>query len=161
MQDFFFWKFFTSTIILYAFLYALLFAQKKFILAKCGCYRLGPIEQALIMYWRIWHLWGPTNLVASTVVMLADTPPYLTDVYWDSVGAPTDARRGITWKACTRVRWARLDSLIIVVNCGHSWCLHEPRVSCCHVLSLAWCIIDLNLRDTLKNGWRLARWVQT
>jgi hypothetical protein len=43
---------------------------------------------------------------------------------------------GIAWKMCTRVRWAWLDSLIVVMNCGRSWCLHEPRVSCCQVLSL-------------------------
>jgi hypothetical protein len=32
-------------------------------------------------------LWGPTDLVALTVAELDDTPPYLTDVHWDSVGA--------------------------------------------------------------------------
>jgi hypothetical protein len=34
-----------------------------------------------------------------------------------------------------------------VVNCGHSWLLCGPCVSCCQVLSLARCIIDSNLRD--------------
>jgi hypothetical protein len=34
-------------------------------------------------------------------------------------GAPMDARRGIMWKTYTRVRWAWLDSLKVVVN-GHS-----------------------------------------
>jgi hypothetical protein len=34
-------------------------------------------EQALIMYWRIQDLWGPTNLVALCVAELDDTiPPY-------------------------------------------------------------------------------------
>jgi hypothetical protein len=33
------------------------------------------------------RLWGPTNLVGSTVAELDDTPPYLTDVQWYSVGA--------------------------------------------------------------------------
>jgi hypothetical protein len=47
---------------------------------------------------------------------------------------PTDARRGIVWKTCTRVRWARLDSLIVVMNCGHSWCLLDSRVPCCQVI---------------------------
>jgi hypothetical protein len=32
-------------------------------------------------------LWGPTNLVASTVTELDDTLPSLTDVHWDSVWA--------------------------------------------------------------------------
>jgi hypothetical protein len=49
--------------------------------------RLGLNEQALIMYWRIQDLWGPINLVASTVAELDDTPPYFIDVQWDSVRA--------------------------------------------------------------------------
>jgi hypothetical protein len=32
-------------------------------------------------------LWGPANFVASTDFELDDTPPYLTNVHWDSVGA--------------------------------------------------------------------------
>jgi hypothetical protein len=39
------------------------------------------------MYWCIQDLWGLTNLVASMVFELDDTPPCLMDVYWDSVGA--------------------------------------------------------------------------
>jgi hypothetical protein len=39
------------------------------------------------MYRHIQDLWGPANLVASTVTELDDTPLYLTDVHWDSVGA--------------------------------------------------------------------------
>jgi hypothetical protein len=35
------------------------------------------MNKHLIMYWRIWDLWGPTNLVALTVAELDDTPPYL------------------------------------------------------------------------------------
>jgi hypothetical protein len=31
------------------------------------------LQQALIMYWRIHDLWGPTNLVALTVTELDDT----------------------------------------------------------------------------------------
>jgi hypothetical protein len=45
-----------------------------------GPHQLGPIVQALIMYWHIWDLWGPANLVASMVAELDDTLPYLTDV---------------------------------------------------------------------------------
>jgi hypothetical protein len=77
------------------------------------------------MYWHICDLSGPANLVASTVVELDDTLPYLTDVQWDSVGA-TDRS--------TRVRWASLDSLIVLVDCGRSWCLCGSRVSRCQVI---------------------------
>jgi hypothetical protein len=45
------------------------------------------LQQVLIMYWRIRDLWGPTNLVASTVIELDDTLPRFTDVQWDSVQA--------------------------------------------------------------------------
>jgi hypothetical protein len=45
-----------------------------------GPRRLGPNEQALIMYWCICDLWGPTNLVALMVAELDDTLPRLTDV---------------------------------------------------------------------------------
>jgi hypothetical protein len=59
-----------------------------------GPCRLGPNEQALIMYWRIRDLWGSANVVALTVAKLGDTAPYLTDVQWDSVrathGVPVD-----------------------------------------------------------------------
>jgi hypothetical protein len=43
------------------------------------------LQQALIMYWRIQDLWGPTNLVAATVAELDGTLPRFTDVQWDSV----------------------------------------------------------------------------
>jgi hypothetical protein len=39
------------------------------------------------MYWSIRDLGGPANFVASMVAKLDDTPPYLTDVRRDSVGA--------------------------------------------------------------------------
>jgi hypothetical protein len=67
-------------------------------------------------------------------------------------GPPTNAHRGIVWKTCTRVRWVRLDSLKVIVDCGHSWCFRGSRVSCCQVFTLARLYIDLNLRDTLGNG---------
>jgi hypothetical protein len=99
------------------------------------CVDWGPIIWPrwirLIMYWHTQDLLGPTNLVASIIDELDNTPPYLMDVHWDSVGPPMDAYRGITWKTCTRVRWARLNSLIVVVNYGHSWCLHGSHVSWC------------------------------
>jgi hypothetical protein len=60
---------------------------------------LGLNEQALIMYWRIWDLWGPTNLVALTVADLDDTPPYFMDVQWDSVRATHGVSvKAYTWK---------------------------------------------------------------
>jgi hypothetical protein len=36
----------------------------------------------------------------------------------------------------TRVRCARLNSLIVIVKGGHSCCLHRSRVSCCQVDTL-------------------------
>jgi hypothetical protein len=42
-----------------------------------GC---ALLQQALIMYWDIWDLLGPTNLVASTVVELDDTLPRFMNV---------------------------------------------------------------------------------
>jgi hypothetical protein len=83
-------------------------------------------------------LWDPSNLLASTVVELDDTLPYLMDdtqgSAWATHGVSAEA---YAWKTCTRVRWARLDSLIVIVNCCHSWCLCGPRVSCCQVITLA------------------------
>jgi hypothetical protein len=51
------------------------------------------------MYWHIHDLWGPTNLVTLTVVELDDTPPYFTDVQWDSVQATHDVSvEAYAWK---------------------------------------------------------------
>jgi hypothetical protein len=36
------------------------------------------------MYWRIQNLWGPANLVASTVVELDEMLHHLTDVHWST-----------------------------------------------------------------------------
>jgi hypothetical protein len=36
----------------------------------------------------------------------------------------------------TRVRWVRLDSLIVITKGGHSCCLCGSRVSCCQVVTL-------------------------
>jgi hypothetical protein len=47
-------------------------------------------------------------------------------------GPPMDSSTcGITWNKCTREWCDPVDSLIIVMNCGHSWCLRGSRVSCC------------------------------
>jgi hypothetical protein len=44
------------------------------------------MNKHLIMYLSIQDLWGPINLVASIVIELDDTPPYLMDDRRDSVG---------------------------------------------------------------------------
>jgi hypothetical protein len=44
------------------------------------CIGWAMLQQALIMYWRIWDLWGPANIVALTVAELDDTLPRFTDV---------------------------------------------------------------------------------
>jgi hypothetical protein len=89
------------------------------------------------MYWCIHDLWSPTNLVASMVrrVGLYPTiPPGCTrDSVWATHGCPSS----ISWKTCTRVRWTQLDSLIVVVNYYHSWCLCDLCLSCCQVVTLA------------------------
>jgi hypothetical protein len=82
---------------------------------------------------------GSRKLRASMVTELDDTLQCLQDVHGIVCGPPTDARRGIRWKTCTGVRWTRLDSLIVIVNYCHTWCLRDSRVSCCQVVSLATC----------------------
>jgi hypothetical protein len=37
------------------------------------------------------------------------------------------------------------------INCGHSWCLRDSLVSCCHVVIRARFKICLNHRDTLRH----------
>jgi hypothetical protein len=52
-------------------------------------------------------------------------------------GPPTASPAcGIAWKTCMRERCDSTDSLIIVANCGHSWCLRCSRVSCYQVVPL-------------------------
>jgi hypothetical protein len=92
--------------------------------------------------------WGPTKILASSVAEFDDTLPYLMDdrreSAWATHGVPAEA---YTWKMCTRVRWSQLDSLIVVVNCCHSWCPLGPRVSCCQIIFLARCKNDSSLRE--------------
>jgi hypothetical protein len=45
------------------------------------------LNKHLIMYLHIRDIWSPTNLVGSMVAELDDTPPNITGVQWDSVGA--------------------------------------------------------------------------
>jgi hypothetical protein len=37
------------------------------------------------MYWRIWDLWGPANIVTLCVTELDDTLPRFMGVQWDNV----------------------------------------------------------------------------
>jgi hypothetical protein len=94
------------------------------------------------MYWRIRELWGPANLVASTVAKLDDSLPRLMDVHWDSVWA-THGCLSMLSRGRHALGWGRTrpDSLIVIVKSGLSWRLHGSRVSCCQVISLTRCIL--------------------
>jgi hypothetical protein len=48
------------------------------------------------------------------------------------------------WKTYTNVLWGQLDSLIVIVNYSHSWCLCDSHVSCRKVILLARCILIQN-----------------
>jgi hypothetical protein len=106
----------------------------------------GLGEQDWVVYWCIWDLWDPANILVLTIAELDDTPLYFTGdirIVWRS---PTDVQRGIAWKTCTRVRWARLDSLIVIVKRGRSCFLRGSRVSSCHVISLVrWLLIRISV----------------
>jgi hypothetical protein len=94
------------------------------------------------MYWRIHDLWGSANLVASTVTELDDILPRLMDTNWDSVWATHGCPSRLS---CGRLSLGRgrtqPDSLIVIVEGGHSWCPRGSRVSCCQVIFLARCIL--------------------
>jgi hypothetical protein len=117
--------------------------------------RIGwaPLQQALIMYRRIRDLWGPTNIVASTVTELDDTLPCFMDVQCDSVRAthrlPIEV---FTWKMALgggRTRSRLFDSH------RERWPLVVPSWLTCVMLSGYFpckVTIDLNLHDTLEYG---------
>jgi hypothetical protein len=90
-----------------------------------GVHQLGTEEQALIMYWRIRDLWGPVNLVASTVAELDNTLPHFMDVQWDSVWVTHGCPLVIMWKTTLGQGRTRPDSFIVIAKGGHSWCLHS------------------------------------
>jgi hypothetical protein len=48
----------------------------------------------------------------------------------------------------TRVRWAQLNSLIVIANGCHSCCLRDSRVSCCQVDTLQDYIILIRISMT-------------
>jgi hypothetical protein len=92
------------------------------------------------------------NLVASTVTELDDTPLYFTNDIVIVFGPPTDYPTRFLREDDTRVRWARLDSVIVIVKGSHLCCLRSSRVSCCQVIFSLKVTIDLDLRDTLRYG---------
>jgi hypothetical protein len=51
----------------------------------------------------------------------------------------------------TRVRWAWLNSLIVIAKGGHSCCLRGSRVSCCPVDTLQGYIILIRISATPSN----------
>jgi hypothetical protein len=86
---------------------------------------------------------------------LSWTIPYHTSWMIEGIvhGPPMDSTEcGIPWKTYTRVWWSRLDSLIVIMNCCHSWCPFGSRVSCCQVITLQ----GLNW---LKSLWHPRIWV--
>jgi hypothetical protein len=123
-----------------------------------ACVDWGPIVWTrwtrLIMYWRIRNLWGPTNLVASMVAELDDTPLYFTDDTGIVFRPSTDYSSRFHVEDDTRVRWAQLDSLILITKGGHSCCFRGSRVSCFQVVTLQSYIYS-NLRDPLGYRWCL------
>jgi hypothetical protein len=111
---------------------------------------VGPLQQALTIYWRIWAIWVPANLIALTVIELDDTSQM---VRRDSVRAthrlPSEV---FTWKTALGRGRTGPDSLIVIAKGGHSCCLRGSRVSCCQVIFPCKVTIDLNLHDILRYG---------
>jgi hypothetical protein len=73
------------------------------------------------------------------VAELDDTPLYFTDdigIVFGPSGHPRTTHRGFHVEDGTRVRWVRLDSLIVIAKGGHSCCLRGSHVSCCQVDTL-------------------------
>jgi hypothetical protein len=74
---------------------------------------LGPNEHALDYVLAHIGLWGPANLVALWVTKTEAILPYLMGVHRDSAWATHGlSAKAFTWKTCTRVGWALIDSLI-------------------------------------------------
>jgi hypothetical protein len=83
--------------------------------------RLAPMSKFELCTGAYGILLCPTNLLASTVTELDDTLQYLMGDTRDSACAVHgESTEAYAWKTCTRVRWAWLDSLIVVMNCCHS-----------------------------------------
>jgi hypothetical protein len=115
-----------------------------------------PLQQALIMYWHIWDIWSPANLVALTVAELDDTLPRFTDDRRDSVWA-THSLPVEVFTLKTTLGRGRTRSRLCDSHCER-WPLVLPSWLMCVVLSGNFpckVTIDLNLRDTLGYGWSL------
>jgi hypothetical protein len=97
------------------------------------CVGWAPLHQALTMYWRIRDLWGPANLVASTVTELDNTLPCFADVQWNSVqathGVPIEV---FEWK--TTLGWDRTQSRLFDSH-RQRWPLAVPSWLMCVMLS--------------------------
>jgi hypothetical protein len=108
-----------------------------------------------VVYWHIRDLWGPTNLVASTVTELDDTPLYFTDDIRIVFGPPTDYpvrfSRG-------RRHLGTVDPARLFDSQCERWPLVIPVWFTCVVLSGYFhckVTIDSNLCDILGYGWGL------
>jgi hypothetical protein len=108
-----------------------------------------------VVYWHIRDLWGPANLVASTVAELDDTPLYFTDDIGIVFGPPTDYpvrfSRG-------RRHWGTVGPTRLFDSQCERWSLVIPMwFTCVMLLGYFPCkvTIDSNLRDTLGYEWGL------
>jgi hypothetical protein len=108
-----------------------------------------------VAYWHIRDLWGPTNLVASTVAELDDSPLYFTDdigiVFGPPMNYPARFSHG-------RRHYGTVDPARLFDSQCKMWPLVIPVWFACVVLSGYFpcnVTIDSNLRDTLGYGWGL------
>jgi hypothetical protein len=131
---------------------------------QVGSPRLGQLRTASVVpcynkhwvvYWRIWDLWGPANLVASTVTELDDTSLYFTDDIGIVFRPPTDyqvrfsrGRRHYGTVGPARLFDSQCERWSLVI---YVW------FTCVVLLGYFPCkvTIDSNLHDTLRYGWGL------
>jgi hypothetical protein len=116
------------------------------------CVSWATLQQALIMYWRTQNLWGPGNLVASTVTELDDTPLCLTDVHWDNTGATHGC---LSRYRVEDLHYGTVGPAQPFDSHRELWPLVVPSWLMCLVLSGYFpckVYIDLNLRDSLRCG---------
>jgi hypothetical protein len=118
---------------------------------------VGPCcNKHWVVYWRIWDLWGPANLVALTVAELDDTPLYFTDdigiVFEPSTDYPSRF-------LCGRWHLGMVGPAQLFDSHRERWSLVLPSWLTCVVLP-DWYLamlyyIHSNLCDTLGYGWGL------
>jgi hypothetical protein len=114
-----------------------------------------PRGTRLIMYWRIWDLWGSANLVSSTVTELDDTDLASWMYNGRVFGPPMDAHRSYHMEDSTG---ARLDPAQLFHSHRERWSLVVPSWLTSVVLSGYFpckVYIDSKLHDTLRYGWCL------